>query len=65
MIARENSTSHNTKEITIIRKKPTLTNQRVQEGKQALQQHLPTSPEEGLPEEVSIHTAEMTAKKQQ
>ena len=43
----KNSTSYNTKEITVITRKPTLTDERAQEGKQALKQYLRTSPEKG------------------
>ena len=35
----ENSTSYNTKQITVLTRKPTLTDQRAQEGKYALQQY--------------------------
>ena len=42
----KNSTSYNTKEITVITRKPTVTNQRAQEVKWALQQYSRTTPEE-------------------
>ena len=47
MRARESSTSYNTKENTVIARKPTRMDQRAQEGKQALQLYLQTSPNEG------------------
>ena len=55
-LLRESSISYNTKEKTVIIKKPTLMHQRAQEEKQALQQYSWTSSEEE-----SIHTAEITA----
>ena len=45
----------NTNDTIVISRKPTLMDQKQQEGKQALQQYLLTS------SEASIHTAEMTA----
>ena len=44
-----------------ITRKPTLTDQRAQEGKYALQQYLRTSSEEGH-SSTSIHTDEITVK---
>ena len=45
--ARASSTSHNTKEITVITRKLTLTDQRAHEGNYALQQYSRLSSEEG------------------
>ena len=53
-------------EITVIARKPTLMDQKAQEGKQVFQQYSWTSLEESTtrrPEEAFIHTAEMTALK--
>ena len=62
MTVRESSTSYNARENTVSTRKPTLMDQRAQDGKQALQQYLQASPEEGaLLEEASIYTAEMIA----
>ena len=58
MTARKNST----REVIVVARRPTLTDQRAQEGKRALQQYSRTSlEEESLPEEASVHAAEMTA----
>ena len=46
MTAKESSTSYKTKKKTVITRKPTLTDQRAQEGKKALQQYSQISPEE-------------------
>ena len=59
MRANKSSTSYNTKKNTIVPKKPTQTDQRAQEGMQAMLLYSQTSPEEA-----SIHTAEMTAMKE-
>ena len=40
MTARENSTSYNTKKNTVVARKPTRIDRRVQEGKQALKKYL-------------------------